>query len=223
MKKNKSDKGILLEQSNSIHKFYGKTSIYEGYGMSEYPSGDCSEFGIKIIFKASPEQYVMQLNECLEQKKNCIKLSDKSIITLYYKLDGSGKIIEHSLSYVPFILDEDNFVSNRLHEKYNNYQDYFDSMSYKYLRIDYTSLGSEEFKHPLVHMHLGIKKSIFRVPMYTYVYPYEFIYIILMHYYNNSYENIKEMVDSFQCNRGTTLSESELSGIFLMLGNCKKR
>ncbi|HPX45925.1 MAG TPA: DUF2290 domain-containing protein [Bacteroidales bacterium] len=219
MKKIKNDKSLLSKQITSIHKFYKNTSIANSYQMSIKNLPNASEFGIKNFFKASSNNYVEELNNCISQKKNFIQLSDKSIITFYYKLNDKGKIIEHSLSYIPFILDEENYVSNRLYEHYKDYKYYFDMMIDKYVRIDYSDLGYEEFEHSSVHMHLGLRDNIFRIPVYTYIYPYEFIYIILKHYYQNPYDSLEKLLVDLNKNRESTLSKLELSGMFLIIGN----
>ena len=173
-------------------------------------------WSIKTIIKHN--NYIEDLSKIKESQKNHILLSDNSVISLTYHFDSNGNIIKHNISYIPDILDKESFWSSRQSQDEHSYNEYFNNMISKYLRIDFDDLGYAEYHHSKVHMHIGLRDNDFRLPVYGIIYPNEFIYFILKYVYKDVDSSLS-LIAEFDLNRRTSkLTGLEIEKIFTSIG-----
>lgn len=209
-----SDKTYVIEQINKIHSLERKSSIRIKHEFTIRNEKDCLHLGERIKIKL--DSYRERYDNLFASQKNYILLEDNSLITMYYIFDKKGKIMHHSLSYLPEVLDDD-FSSNDFCE--NEIPDCFlFKNTGNYIRIDYTSSGYEEYFRSKTHMHVGLSNDKLRIPFFTYLYPNEFIYLILKYMYKNSDEKLLCISEFNIGKRVSTLSSNEIERLYAGFG-----
>lgn len=143
-------------------------------------------------------------NELIQKEKYTVCLSDMSIICMFYVFDKMGTVVSHNLMYLPTPIDE-------------NGQDDFETICAKYIRIDFDQTGYQEIDHTKVHLHIGLYKTEFRIPIAHYFTPKEFIYFIAKYIYHNKSEFIERLIAPRQ--KTMLLSDRELKAAKLLLGD----
>lgn len=120
------------------------------------------------------KNYREAIDDLLKKKNYYIVFNDISLLHLEYEFDKENNVCYSCLSYLPFI-------DNELHEN---------EQFSKYIRIDYAPNDHKEIVHTKCHLHIGIDKNSFRIPVQTIIYPKEFIYFILKYIYHEDSEFI---------------------------------
>ena len=138
------------------------------------------------------KNYRDTLDSIISSQNYYIAFNDLSLIHLYYVFDENNNVCYSCLTYLPF-------VDNELNEN---------QQLSKYLRVDYSPDDYVEIIHSKCHMHIGIDKNDFRIPVQTIIYPKEFIFFILKYIYkeqsefsnliklNNQKENLLSAVEN---------------------------
>ena len=140
------------------------------------------------------------VNELIKNDNYYIIFNDFSILHFDYMFDESNNVMFSRLTYLPYIENETNQ----------------DIQYSKYIRIDYEPDDHVEFVHTKCHMHIGIDKNNFRIPVATLFFPIEFIYFILKYIYHEDSEFLKLI--KLENNKDTKLVESELNKLRLCIG-----
>lgn len=201
MKKNKkiSDKEQILSEWQWIYANFPKFNLI---GDVKMPSVCTSTIGHKFEhFKRN--NYKSKYNDAVEKENYSIYLNDDSIIYFYYIFDIDEKIVGHNLAYIPSPNDENPPYGEEL------------SIS-RYLRADYDKTGYKSIVHTLVHLHIGIYDTKFRIPIVHYLSPYDFLYIVLKYIYHSS----QDIVDKLLTNKPKEylLSNEEMNKLRIVLG-----
>ena len=149
------------------------------------------------------KNYIEKYTETVKDEKYSISLIDDSIICFYYIFDNDEKLVGHNLSYIPSPLSGDAPMGEEI------------AFS-KYIRADYDKTGYENVFHTLVHLHISIYKTEFRIPIAHFLSPWDFLYIILKYIYH-SHEDI---IDNLMINkrRESLLSPEEMSRLRIIIG-----
>lgn len=215
---------IIRDQFNEFREYSFKIPSIKNY---IYPKMTTDEFGEKTS-KFTIKNYMDRYDEIVKDKQYQILFKDESLISLYYKFNSDGDIIQHNLSFIPsidnyIILEEDGKEVNRL--LMNSFTDYF--------RIDFDKTGYQEITHCENHAHIGLKerrkkknaeiddinqiyyenaktvdRNEIRFPVKHVIYPYDFIYIICKYVYHDS----NKVLDSLKVDleRRVILTDLEL-------------
>ena len=208
MEKKVTDKKIVISQLAKIHSLEKRSSIKKSYAFSSKEN----IVGEKIYVK--PNTYHEDLTKIVNSEKNHILLFDNSVISMHYCFDTKGRMTYHSLYYIPDIYDEEFFWRTNQSDNEMAYYDYVNAVIAKYLRIDFDVEGYNEYNHSLVHMHMGLKSTDFRFPVYSYLYPNEFVYLILKYIYTDDDSKLKSIASFAKNNRIIKLTKTEKEKFF---------
>ena len=86
----------------------------------------------------------------------------------------------------------------------------------KYIRIDYAPNDYKEIIHTKCHLHIGIDKNEFRIPVQTIIYPKEFIYFILKYIYHED-SKFTSLI-SLNNEKEILLTDKEINKLRLIIG-----
>lgn len=139
-------------------------------------------------------------NKVLNNDEYFIIFTDFSILHFDYMFDDENQVIFSRLSYLPHIDNE--AIENTQYSKY--------------IRIDYEPDDHKEIVHTKCHLHIGIDKNNFRIPVSTIIYPLEFIYFILKYIYHedSKFTNLITLNNE----KEILLTNNEISKLRLMIG-----
>lgn len=144
--------------------------------------------------------YRDSIDDLLKTKNYYVVFNDISLLHLEYVFDKDNNVCYSCLSYLPF-------VDNELHEN--------EQLS-KYIRIDYAPNDYKEIIHTKCHLHIGIDKNEFRIPVQTIIYPKEFIYFVLKYIYHEDSEFLKLI--NLANSKNNLLTVIENNKLRLMIG-----
>lgn len=116
------------------------------------------------------DNYVKIVDDIICSNSYSILLIDSSVIVFDYTFNKNNSIIFFSISYIPF---------------YEN-EDLFEHQISKYLRFDYDPSAHKVIEHTSCHLHIGLEKNGFRIPVETKLYPFDIVYIILKYIYKEN-------------------------------------
>lgn len=144
--------------------------------------------------------YLEAFDKIVNNNQYFVMFNDSSILHLDYLFDESKKVIFSRLTYLPYI-------ENEIEE----------NVQYsKYIRIDYEPDDHVEIIHTKCHMHIGIDKNNFRIPVATLFFPLEFIYFILKYIYHEDSEFLRLI--KLENTKSTKLLDNELNKLRLCIG-----
>ena len=144
--------------------------------------------------------YREPIDNLIEKKNYYISFTDFSLLHIEYEFDKESNICYSCLSYLPYIDNEE-------HEN---------KQLSKYIRIDYAPNDYKEIIHTKCHLHIGIDKTSFRIPVQTIIYPKEFIYFILKYIYYEDSEFIRLI--TLNNEKDILLTDKEINKLRLMIG-----
>ena len=72
--------------------------------------------------------------------------------------------------------------------------DFLHLLTAKYIRVDYDQEGHEDVVHTKVHLHVGVYKTNFRIPVSHYLTPKDFLYLILKYVYHSKDKFIDKLI-----------------------------
>ena len=124
----------------------------------------------KKIPHLKKDNYVKIVDDIISSNSYSVLLIDCSIIIFDYTFDKNNSIIFFSISYIPF---------------YEN-EGLFEHQISKYLRFDYDPTAHKDIEHTSCHLHIGLEKNGFRIPVETKLYPLDIVYIILKYIYKEN-------------------------------------
>lgn len=208
-----SDKSIIVQQINNLSKSFFKYNL-----IVTANNINCKNDKVGNIIKFSILNYVSTYNQIFDDKKYHILLNDGALICFYYQFDDEGNMLKHCLYYIPSPSEDafSVFKSNNygsINELDKNIIIELSELLEKYIRIDYDLEGKKEFVHTTVHLHYGITHDKMRLPIYSKVYPEEFVYFILKYVYGSDDNNLENL--SLNENKNVELSEKELKKFYL--------
>lgn len=208
-----SDKSIVIQQINNLSKSFFKCNL-----IAVANNINCKNDKVGNIIKFNILNYVSAYNQIFDNRKYHILLSDGSLICFYYQFDVVGNILKHCLYYIPS--PSENIFSafelsnyGSINELNKNIIIELSELLEKYIRIDYDLEGKKEFVHTTVHLHYGLTHDKMRLPIYSKVYPEEFIYFILKYVYESDDDNLEDF--NLNKNKNAELSEKELKRFYL--------
>ena len=86
----------------------------------------------------------------------------------------------------------------------------------RYIRVDYDQDGHKNVIHTQVHLHVGVHKTEFRIPVAHYLTPREFLYIILKYIYHSEDVFTDKLLDKRKRRKSIlTIEENEALKLFL--------
>ena len=166
------------------------------------PSEKACMLGEKIPH-IKKQNYDLVYGGLIENERYTVCFTDMSLACLYYIFDRSGCVVGHNLVYIPAPNDE-------------NGNDDFDTICAKYIRIDYDQIGYHEIDHTKVHLHVGLYKTNFRIPIAHYCTPKEFIYIIAKYIYHSEAAFVNRLISPR--NKNLLLSDNEQKALKMLFG-----
>ncbi len=203
--KNKKVKEItqIKTEIRWLYANYNKISIIMNV---KQPSCNNSSIG-EIIPHVKKSNYKSVYKELFENEKFTILFTDMSMVCLYYRFDKSGAVVGHNLMFFPAPNDEDN-------------PNDFDTICAKYIRIDYDQTAYKEIDHTKVHLHIGLYKTNFRLPVAHFFSPKEFIFFVAKYIYHNN----SSFLDKLLCarDRNILLSNDEQKAVKLLFGRIEE-
>lgn len=146
------------------------------------------------------KNYRDSIDNLLRTKNYYIVFNDFSLLHLEYMFNKENNVYYSCLSYLPFI-------DNELQEN--------EQLS-KYIRIDYAPNDYKEIIHTKCHLHIGIDKNEFRIPVQTIIYPKEFIYFILKYIYHED-SKFTSLI-SLNNKKEILLTDKEINKLRLIIG-----
>lgn len=208
-----NDKSIIIQQINKLSKLFFKYDL-----ITNANNINCKSDKVGNIIKFNTLNYVLVYKQIIDNKKYHILLNDGSLICFYYQFDENGKIVNHCLYYIP--APSENVFSAFQTKFYNSITELDTStivelseLLEKYIRIDYDLEGKKEVVHTTVHLHYGINSDKLRLPVYSKVYPEEFVYFILKYVYESDDDNLEKL--DLNVSKNIELSELELKRFYL--------
>lgn len=129
--------------------------------------------------------------EIFKERNYSLRFNDGAIIQISYRFNGHN-LISHRLVYLPNPLYHDSNEYNDIEivceEEGGDDEDFFtpsnQSKIIMPIRFDYTTSGSQDIKHPMSHLHLGVFQDC-RIPLNTPITPNIFIDFILRNFYSD--------------------------------------
>ncbi len=209
-----SEKDIVVKQiANIARGFYKYDNLINKANNKNYKDGKIGE-----LIKFDKDNYYKTFNDLISSNNYHILLNDDSLIHFYYEFDLEGNIIKHCLYYIPsptenimlFYQDNPSLINDLIRN--DIIVDIIELLK-KYVRIDYDLEGKKEFVHTSVHMHLGIESDYLRFPLYSKVYPEEFIYFILKYIYKSDDEGLEKL--DLSAYKKIELSNEELKRFYI--------
>jgi hypothetical protein len=168
--------------------------------------------------RLNQDNYIQELEEYKRTNKNFIKLKDNSIIGFNYIFNDKGKVLSHNLYYYKDIVDEETFLILNDEKSIEDYISHFNRELFKSIRIDYDVTGFKEYHHSKVHIHFGLDSEQIRIPVGYYLYPNEFVFMILKYIYKDSDDSLKSINKFKKGKRVFELLEKEREKFFLTIG-----
>lgn len=164
------------------------------------------------------DSYQEIFDKLLRDDKYTILLIDDSIITMQYIFDDNGKLLQHTLSFLP------NYRQNILEDEEEMQEDAdispkeFSRRLSNYIRIDYGELGRQDYYHALVHLHIGVFKESVRMPLQCFLYPKEFLFLIFKYIYHLEDDELVKL----ECGlpKHCLLKDNEMKKLRMAFGNC---
>ncbi len=208
-----SDKSIVINQIDNLSKYFFKYSL-----INKSNNINCKDDKVGNIIKFNILNYISIYTELVDNKKYHIMLNDNSLICFYYQFDKNEKIIKHCLYYFPSPSEDiyslfQSKVYNSLNELEVKTVVELSQLLEKYIRIDYDLEGKKEIVHTSVHLHYGLTSDKLRIPIYSKVYPEEFVYFILKYVYESDDKNLESL--NLNVSKNAELSELELQRFYL--------
>lgn len=160
--------------------------------------------------------YIEQFNNLANDALYTILLTDDSMIAMHYIFDENLFLIKHTLSYLPDY-KRDLFDSTEIMNEDANIEieDLARRLS-NYLRVDFDTLGKQEYFHTDVHLHVGLFRDSFRIPLKSYLFPNDFVYLVFKYIYHLDEDLLKSLISP--STKKIKLSESELSRVYMCYG-----
>ena len=198
MSKQKNEKDALLNEWTWIYVNYHKYPLIIDVNR---PKISIATLGLKIDH-IKPSNYSNIYTSIYEEEQYSIYLSDESFICFYYIFDKEGNIIGHNLMYIPSPMNEDGNTPELAYARY--------------IRVDYDQDGHKNVIHTQVHLHVGVHKTEFRIPVAHYLTPREFLYIILKYIYHSEDVFTDKLLDKRKRRKSIlTIEENEALKLFL--------
>lgn len=209
-----NEKFIVVQQIDNLSRFFFN---YDNT-ISHTNNINCKNNKVGNLIKFNYLNYVSTYLELVNSKKYHIVLNDVSLICLYYQFDDNNKIIKHCLYYIPspsenIELAFQSKIYNSMNELDSNIILELCELLEKYIRIDYDLEGKKEFIHTNVHLHYGLTNNKMRIPIYSKIYPEEFVYFILKYVYESDDTRLEKL--NLKENKIIELSEIELKRFYL--------
>lgn len=151
-----------------------------------------------------------------KEKYYNIKTIDGALILMQYRFENND-IINHRLSFLPSPKLElfDNFP-----EIYEQDEIYADILAKNIvsvpLRFDFDKKSSKKIIHPVSHLTIGQYKNC-RIPVFSALYPYQFISFIVCNFYNAFYNKNLEYFTKYKQSFVNTILEEEKKLIHINL------
>ena len=203
MTRAKQEKTIIASDINWLYANYNRIDMIMDV---KPPLGNGGTLGYKVPH-VKKNNYNSVYNNLIEEEKYTVCFIDMSIACMYYIFDNAGKIVGHNLMYMPAPNDE-------------NCGDDFDTICAKYIRIDYEQEGYHEIYHTQVHLHSGLYKTNFRIPLAHYCTPKEFIYFIIKYIYHSDCAFVDQLITSR--NKTMLLTENEQKAMKIIFGQLEE-
>lgn len=209
-----NEKEIIIQQINNISKnFFNYDSLITHSNNINFKNNN-----IGSLIKFNILNYVSVFNEIIMNKKYHVLLNDNSLICYHYQFDDNGSVAKHCLYYIPS--PSENILLAFQSKAYSSIEeldpqllaDLMEIME-RYIRIDYDVDGKKEIIHTNVHMHYGISPNKLRFPIYSKVYPEEFLYFILKYVYES--DDIKLEKLNIHDKKSIQLSELEMRRFYI--------
>ncbi len=144
--------------------------------------------------------YFDVFNKIIDNDEYFLLFADFSILHFDYMFNDNNQVIFSRLTYFPYV--ENELAKNIQYSKY--------------IRIDYEPDDHKEIIHTKCHLHIGIDKNNFRIPVSTIIYPIEFIYFILKYIYHEDSKFI-ELI-TLHNEKESILTDNEINKLRLMIG-----
>lgn len=189
-----NEKNIVIQQIDELSRnFYNYDNLINCVNNINFKNKK-----IGSIFKFNYLSYVSVYSEIVNNNKYHLLLNDGSIICFYYQFDCSNNIQKHSLYYIP--MPSENIIQKFGSQATSSIDELspeilvelYDLLE-KCIRIDYDLEGKKNFTHTNVHLHYGINEDKIRFPIYSKVYPEEFVYFILKYVYESDDERLEKL------------------------------
>lgn len=189
-----NEKNIVIQQIDELSRnFYNYDNLINCVNNINFKNKK-----IGSIFKFNYLSYVSVYSEIVNNNKYHLLLNDGSIICFYYQFDYSNNIQKHSLYYIP--MPSENIIQKFGSQAISSIDELspeilvelYDLLE-KCIRIDYDLEGKKNFTHTNVHLHYGINEDKIRFPIYSKVYPEEFVYFILKYVYESDDERLEKL------------------------------
>lgn len=164
------------------------------------------------------DSYKEIFDNVLREDKYTILLTDDSMIIMQYNFDDNGKLLQHTLSYLPnyrqHILNDE----EELQEDADINPQQFSMRLSNYIRIDYGEKGKQDYYHALVHLHIGVFKESMRIPLQCFIYPNEFLFFIFKYIYHLE----DDILLKLECGipKQCLLKDKEMKKLRMAFGNC---
>lgn len=209
-----NEKSIVIQQISNISKYFFK---YDSL-IQRSNNINCKNNKIGNIVKFNFLNYISFFDELVTNQKYHIILNDGSIICFYYEFNQEGSIIKHCLYYLPCPSEKVEMEFklngyNHVDEIEPNILLLLSELLEKYIRIDYSLEGKKDYVHTNVHLHYGYTDNKLRFPLYSKVYPEEFLYFILKYVYLSDDDRLENL--NLGENKNIELSDLELKRFFL--------
>lgn len=209
-----NEKSIIIKQINELSKnFFNFDNHINKVNNINFKNNE-----IGSLIKFNYFSYVSIYLEILNNEKYHLLLNDGSLICFYYLFDNLNKIKKHSLYYIPAPSEEllqkfNSQVISSLNELSQENLIELSNLLEKNIRIDYDLEGKKEFTHTNVHLHYGINKDKIRFPIYSKVYPEEFVYFVLKYVYDSDDDRIENL--NLKEPKSIELENSEMKRIYI--------
>ncbi len=199
MSRRTNEKQLIIREWNWIYENLNKFDLISHV---KQPIINPATIGQKVDH-IKAKNFINLHTKIFEEESFSICLSDDSLICFYYIYDKQNEIVGHNLMYLPFPIDEDNGTGE-------------ETARAKYIRVDYDQEGHEDVVHTKVHLHVGVYKTNFRIPVSHYLTPKDFLYLILKYVYHSKDKFIDKLIVNKE--RKNLLTEMESDKFRLLLG-----
>lgn len=207
--KKANEKLIVSEQLLWLYKQRNATNLFKLIREPYDVYDKRKQFYNSKVTMMDDNLYEQYHQESIQQEKFDILLCDEGFISFHYSYNDDI-INKACLIYAPPIDDEQGIEIAKS----------------RYLRIDYAPEQHIEFTHTQMHAHFGALANNVRIPVEHLLFPKDFLYIVLTHYYCNNKYYIKEndfvasLIDHDTMRRNTLVKDEE--GRFKILLGCNK-
>ena len=209
-----NDFELIQQQFLNFQELYNDVGIINIVGKYHCVRNEIGETTAHIKYDSYKEIF----DNILREDKYTILLTDDSMLIMQYVFDESGKLLQHTLSFLP------NYRSTILGEGEEIKEDAditpkeFGMRVSNYIRIDYGEIGRQDYYHALVHLHIGIFKDSIRLPLQSFLYPNEFLFLIFKYIYHLD----DEVLSKLECEipKQCLMKENEMKKLRMAFGNC---